>query len=645
MLRRPLCTVLLFSSCAFAGGVSIPDWVRQAAQEKIDVPATAQAVVLLDDESISVHDSGETFTKYRRVVKILRPQGRDHAIVGAGFDREKKLLSLHAWSISPKGEEYEVKDKEFVEHGDFGEELYSDIKVKMARPPAADPGAVIAFEVEQRDRPYMLEDDWTFQEDIPVKHAVYSLTLPASWEYKATWVRHPEVKPAISGGTSTWELRDIPAIEDEPAMPARSSLAGLMVVAYFTSGGAAAFDSWSNIGKWYSGLTADRRVATPEIIAAAKELTGGKSSFTEKVKQIAAFMQTKVRYVSIQIGIGGFQPHLAGEIIQKHYGDCKDKATLMSALLQQSGIESHYLLVHTSRGVVSKDAPSTHFDHVILAIDLPDGTLPESFQSIVKESSGKQYLLFDPTDEFTPVGMLHSGLQQSHGLLVLDKTGELISIPLFAPETNRLARKAQLKLTDDGAISGEVTEMLTGHLAWHRRALAIHSTDEERRKSLENFLSSFVGGFKLTDVKFENLQDFDRDLVVKYSFTAQAYAKKAGPLVLLRPRVLGSKIPEFGIPPRKNPFAFDSASRQVDDFYIELPAGYVVDELPDPAKIGVGFAAYSSKVESSGKNIHYSREYLVREVRVDKEKQKDFERLAGTISADERGSAVLKKAQ
>src|SRR5262249_20621211 len=159
----------------------------------------------------------------------------------------------------------------------------------------------------------------------------------------------------------------------------------------------------------------------------------------------------------------------------------------------------------------------------------------------------KQYLLFDPTDEFTPVGMLHSGLQQSNGLLVLDKTGELVSIPLFAPDTNRLVRKAQLKLTDDGGISGEVTEMLTGDHAWHRRAVVIHASDEERRKSLEHFLSSFVGGFKLTDVKFENLQDFDRDLVVKYSFTAQAYAKKAGPLVLVRPRVLGSKIPEFGI--------------------------------------------------------------------------------------------------
>ena len=112
----------------------------------------------------------------------------------------------------------------------------------------------------------------------------------------------------------------------------------------------------------------------------------------------------------------------------------------------------------------------------------------------------------------------------------------------------------------------------------------------------------------------------------------------------MRPRVLGSKVPEFGPPPRKNPFAFEAASKQVDEFFIELPSGYVVDELPDPAKIDVGFAAYTSKIESAAQTIHYSREHTAREVRVEKDRLKDFEHLAATISADERGSAVLKKA-
>src|SRR5262249_60552716 len=110
------------------------------------------------------------------------------------------------------------------------------------------------------------------------------------------------------------------------------------------------------------------------------------------------------------------------------------------------------------------------------------------------------------------------------------------------------------------------------------------------------FLSTFLSGFVITDLKYENLQDYDRELVVKYSFLAQGYAKKTGPLFLVRPRELGSKIPEFGPPPRKNPFAFEAASKQVDEFTIELPAGYVVDELPDPANVAVGLASFGHKI-------------------------------------------------
>src|SRR5205823_12159197 len=135
MLLRGILATILLSPYVFAG-VSVPDWVKQAAKEKVDVPADSKAVVLLDNEEIAVRENGETITHYRRVVKILRPQGRDYAIPFVGIDHEQKLLSLHAWSISPKGDEYELKEKDFLEHGDFGEELYSDIRVKAASPPA-----------------------------------------------------------------------------------------------------------------------------------------------------------------------------------------------------------------------------------------------------------------------------------------------------------------------------------------------------------------------------------------------------------------------------------------------------------------------------------------------------------------------------
>src|SRR5215468_9507588 len=172
MLRRGLLATVLLCSYVFAG-VSVPDWVKQAAQEKVDVPADAKAVVLLDDQALTVRDNGEIVLRHRRVVKLLRPQGRAYATISVEFWTDRKVLSLHGWSISPKGEEYEIKDKDFFERSRYSEDLYSDLRFKRAVPPAADPGAVIAYESETREPSYRLTDDWDFQGALPVQHAVY----------------------------------------------------------------------------------------------------------------------------------------------------------------------------------------------------------------------------------------------------------------------------------------------------------------------------------------------------------------------------------------------------------------------------------------------------------------------------------------
>src|SRR5579884_3506466 len=172
----------------------IPDWMRAAATEQVAFDKDAKAGVLLDDQSLVVQSNGEVDVSYRRVIKILRPQGREYGTIELFFEKNRQIRSLHAWSLSAKGEQYELKEKDFSETG-FSEELYEDLHRKIAQAPAADPGTVIGWEAEFKTHPYMPEDIWDFQESIPVHLARYRVQLPEKWEYKASFFKHEPVEP------------------------------------------------------------------------------------------------------------------------------------------------------------------------------------------------------------------------------------------------------------------------------------------------------------------------------------------------------------------------------------------------------------------------------------------------------------------
>jgi transglutaminase-like putative cysteine protease len=229
-----------------------------------------------------------------------------------------------------------------------------------------------------------------FQEDNPVREARLILQLPAGWEYKGSWASASPVQPTpASEGGLQWTVRDVPEIKVEPRMPAFFSLSGQMEISYFgPNQKVISVESWEALGRWYVGLTSDRRNPTPEISQKARDLTAGKADFDNKARTLASFLQTDVRYVEIKIGIGGYQPHPAGDIFRARYGDCKDKVTLLSSMLQEVGIRSDYVLINTHRGIVNPASHSALFDHAILAIELPANLNEEAHHSVLRSKNG-----------------------------------------------------------------------------------------------------------------------------------------------------------------------------------------------------------------------------------------------------------------
>jgi hypothetical protein len=625
--------------------VSLPDWMQQAAAKPIGTySAETNAVVLMDETSVRVLSADQYVEHRRKVVKILRPEGRSDATFGTEVSDKDKVSDLHAWGIDAAGHKYEVKTKEFNTTAKYQEELYTDIKIMYATVPGAGVGGVFAFEYDILHQIYVGEFDWIPQDSTPVKDASLTVELPTTWEFNAVWANSENIKPQSVGPNKwKWTLSDVPAIEEEPFRPSGKTLSKRLEVAFYGGGIKPSTGSWANIGTWYKGLADPRRTSTPEIRAAAQSLAQGRSGFDAQVRAIATYLQTDVRYVAIMIGIGGHQPHFASDVFRHKYGDCKDKAALMATMLEELGYHSEMVLVDTERGSVKPEVPCVRFNHAILAIQLPSSVPDDAYPSMVKTKSGFRYVIFDPTNPYTPFGLIPYYEQNSYAL-ISTSPGELVRLPLIRPEISGNENAGKFALGTDGILSGEVVQKLTGESASRLRGSLVEYDGKDRSKFLEIVASSSLKQASVDAPEFENLKAIDKDLIIKYKLKMSGYAQHAGTLLLVRPRVLGDKALDLPKKKRNYDLELSTTRRDRDIYEIAIPDGYVVDELPENTHIDVGFAMYDAKIETVGNAIRYTREYVVRDPQIALSKMDDVKRLQNAIGADQFATAVLKKA-
>ena len=637
-----------------AAGGDAPQWMH--ALVSAPLPAhdeKTDAVLLYSEKTVTVLSADKIKKTVRIAYKILRPGGRDYGVVAVPFNLHQKITSLHGWCIPAQGKDYEVKDKDAVEVSlpkVEGSELISDVKDKLLHIPAADPGNIIGYEYEIEEQPMVLQDIWSFQREIPVRESHYSLQVPSGWEYKASWLNYPEAKPGPAGGNQwQWAVSDVKEIRKEDDMPPLEGVAGQMIVSFFPPGGTAAngFATWQQMGNWYRNLTSGRLDASADIKQQVAALTASRNTPLAKMTAIAQFVQHDIRYVAIELGIGGFQPHSASDVFMHRYGDCKDKATLMSSMLHEIGVDSYYVVINSERGSVTPEMPAHvgGFDHVILAIKLPDGLSNPMLVATLQHPKLGKLLFFDPTNELTPFGQIGGYLQANYGLLVTPDGGELIEVPEQPPVMNSIQRTAKLALDATGTLKGDVQEVRVGDRAWSERwALRTTTKDIDRIKPIERLLAASISTFQITHASIANLTHTDQPFGFDYSFEAANYAKSAGNLLLVRPRVLGSKTSALlETKERRNfPVEFEGPAQDTDTFEIAIPAGYEVDDLPPPVDVDFSFASYHSKTVVSGNAIRYNRTFEVKELSVPVSKADDLKRFYRIIAGDERNTVVLK---
>jgi hypothetical protein len=648
MAAFPAAIMLLAPTASAERSSPVPDWAtKAAAMPTPDYAKNAPAVVLYDEYVESVDAQGRAVEQEHVAVRILQPQGRRDAVCRVFYDVDEKVNVFRSWTIAANGKIFTAKNTDFVDQGLYEANILQFTeRARTVNPPAADPGATVACETEELLPPYQHEVVWGIQHSIPAVDQILEVDLPVGVSHAVSWHRHDPVTPvATSSSHWRWEIKDERGLNlsEVKASLEWEALAARMTVLWGDAAVDGRDNQWRALGQWFTGLEEHRPDPTPEISAQAQALTAGAPDFYTKLKNITEYIQNNIRYFVVIRGIGGFQAHYAGDIFHNRYGDCKDKTTLLISMLQAVGIEAHYVAVDDRRGVVDPASPSTYGDHMITSISVPPDVNDPRLMALVKGVNGKRYLIFDPTNERVPVGNLPDYEQGGFGLMAAAADSQILAFPVLPPEANTSDSKGSFTLSADGTLTGTVDTSSLGPGGADLRYFLKNTDDRERREYWEKQTGRDLPGFSLDSFAFVQPADLNKPIEFHYKVTEPEYAHVAGPLLLVRPRVVGEFAVPFDEKPRTLPIDLGASRRWRESYNITLPPGYVVDETPDPVSVDLDFASYHSSCSIKGNVLHYEREYIIRQVELPASRAADFRHLQSQIVADERGDAVLKK--
>ena len=610
--------LLMLTGIAVAGPADdTPPWLRQLATMPVpsydnDVPA----VVLRHEQTVSVGDDGKILISTVYAVRVLTREGRRYAEASESYlTKVGKVKELRAWLIPQNGKPKKYGNDQSIDQIRDPNDIYNEYRIKIIDASLdADVGSVFGYESSSEERPLFGQDLWPFQFRLPVLLSKYSLVLPTGWRASSVTFNHTPVEPAVSGSSYSWELRNLPPIRPEPASPEPRSLAPIVAITYFapetgqSAKFGAAFEDWAQVSRWGSALHDPLAVPDESVSAKARELTASARTELDRIRAIGRFVQS-LQYISIDIGVGkgnGYRPRPPAQVLAKSYGDCKDKANLMRAMLKAIDITAYPVAIYSGdpTWVQQQWASPLQFNHCIIAIKIAEET---SVLSVIKHPTLGRLLIFDATDEHTPVGDLPDDEQGSLALIMAGDAGDLVRMPVLPPESSQLQREIQVELAVDGSINASLKEQSVGQTAVLERRYYRTLSVSEYRKMIESWITRGATGAKLS--KLEPVDDKGEGrFALEANFTAAGYGQLMQTrLLIFRPAIVERRESLYlTSPQRQHPVVLE-ARAFAETVRVRLPAGFDVDELPDPLKLQADFGTYETKYEVSGGELIFTR--------------------------------------
>ncbi len=379
------------------------------------------------------------------------------------------------------------------------------------------------------------------------------------------------------------------------------------------------FATWEEVGRWYAGLEHDRRQPADAIKAKAAELTAGKKTDLEKIEALYDYVATNFRYISLSFGVGRYQPHAAVDVLHNQYGDCKDKHTLLAALLEAEGFHASSVLIN-SRRKLDPDVPSpSQFDHVISMVPL-----------------GNEEVWMDTTTEVAPFRLLSYNIRKKQGLVIpAEGKAHLEETPANPPMADSQLQQLEGKVNELGKLDGHVKVMMRGDTELFMRILfrRVPNAKWEQLVKRMDTMSGIEG--EVSNLKVGDPANTKIPFEVDYDVSVPNFldwTKRKSDLALPLSQVTLADADE-DLAPDADPIQLGAPGEYLYRLKLELPAKYTA-HAPLPFSMKRDYGQYEATYKVDGLTFTAERRLVTQERELPASRVSDYLAFRRTVMAD-----------
>jgi len=516
--------------------------------------------------------------------------------------------------------------------------VYSDLHQKDIVVPGLAGGDVLEYDVRVKEFEPLAQGQFWWEQQFIDKVIVLDerleIDVPAGRALKMR-TKGPQPEVTTAGGRTTylWKNTVLKVDEDDSSLSKKNRKKKKQVdpdeevpdVQLST------FQSWDDVGRWYSGLERDRVKPDQTIRAKAAELTATAKTDTDKIEALYDFVAPRYRYVGISFGVGRFQPHSADDVLNNRYGDCKDKHTLLAALIKGSGLDAYPVLIHHARKLDESVPSPSQFDHVITFVPLKSG---------LDRAGDLRGLWLDSTTEVAPFRMLVAAIRNKKALLIPPNgPAEIVTTPSDLPTANLQSLKVTAKINQIGKLDATYNYTVRGDAELAFR-IAFRGTPETQWKRVIEYVNAYQGlAGEVNDVKVSDPSDTHHALEFSYSLSQPNYldwTTKTSQLAVPLPRLDMSwtNLTDQDDDDRTKPFQFPAAPLEShESVKIELPDGYSY-RAPVPINVKRDYASYTSDYKLDGHTITVTKDLALSSREIAANRGADLRAFVRAVAAD-----------
>jgi transglutaminase-like putative cysteine protease len=568
-----------------------------------DLLPYASAVIRDQNVSTEVKDNS-TYYHIKTAITILNKNGDNMGRIAVWYDKTNIIKDIKGVVYNEFGQlAGKFSEKDFEDENaanDFS--LFEDSRVKHFLPAIAAYPFTIVYEYELKSKQTLNFNDWkpNTHTGLAVEKSSYTFACRPTFDIRYKEINMPSkviiglTKDGLK--TYTWQVTNLKALKEEPYSPISQSYLSAVKIApvnFVYAGITGSFTNWAELGRWnYNKLLANRQALSPATVQHIKNLTAGITDIKQKAKVVYEYMQGRTRYISIQVGIGGYQPFLAEDVDRLNYGDCKALVNYTQALLKAADINSWYCVVEADPyrkiSLLPDFASMNQGNHIILCLPLKNDTT-----------------FLECTSQKIPFGFLSDFTDDRIVLACTPEGGQLLHTPKYTATDNLQSRKASFEIASDGNLTGDMTTVYKG-TQYDNPGELMDEPNREQIKTLQKMYGDISNlSIQTLEIKQDKKQMPVATETVKLS--ARDFASADNGKLYFALNSLNRQHSIRDIRNRVSPVYINRGYTDEDEIVYMLPAGYHPDMAPINLTLNKPFGKFKMSAVINGDKLVYHR--------------------------------------